>query len=1021
MKPVRILLLSLGVLVAILIFTVVLALNSGVQTWAARKALASQPALQASLGSLSVGLNRVEIQSVRAEQNGAVLTLPALTVELPLVSAGFSKKVTVTKLVARGWTLDLTKATPLSATPAGAPAKLTTGVAGSRPVGLSSSALAADPAAAIPAVAQAFQGVFSQLQLPVDLSLDGLDLDGDIILPPAPNGGPAARAHLSVAGGGLGAGRDGRFTLDSVVNFTGEKLAVSNVTVHSTVVATMDTPRIFTKFVAEPTAIATGPQFPSGVKLSAHVSVARAAAGETYSLTLATPAQQLVAVAAELNAASRTVVGTWKIDVHSADLAPFTLGRALPTFAAAGDGKFSTDTGFAEIRASGRLNADAEQLTVIKPELSAVGAIKMVAEFNLAQRGDSTRIDQLKAEISGAHPVATVQSLQAFEFNAKTGELKVADPTHELVVITLHGLPLAWAQPFLKDLALTGSDLRGEFAATANNGGLALHPRVPLTLTGINLAQAGKPLIRSVDLSLMLTADYSPAGWQANVSALTLQSAGANLFKFEAKAGQLIGKDQPLKATGKWSASLPALLAQPVATGAAGFVRGNAAGDFVATVAAKTEIQANLAFTDLAADPKLTSEKLPTINAEIRADIAADGKITLNAPLLFVRDGRKSDLTFAGTVSTTPSGTALDAKLTSTLLVVEDVQILAAPFAGAPTPVPTTAVATPSVRDEKPVWAGLSGQIALALKKVVYAQKFEVADVGGTIRIDAGSLKLDGVRAGFSEGSELKLNGGVTFTTTSPEPYTLAANLDVTNFDPAPVFRALNPNQPPTVEGKFTVASQLAGQARNLGELGDHAHGDFTLTSKGGVFRALSSDVSSKVEAATKTASAVAFLGNVASAVTGRKEYGDVASKAEAVAALSKMISAIQYDQLNVVLSRDAALNTTLKDFTLIAPELRLAGTGKIAQQEKTELLAEALTMQFQLGARGHTGDLLKALGALDTAKKDDLGYFASTLPLKVTGTLGKPDTRELQAALLKLAYEKSGAGNLLDKFLGGK
>jgi hypothetical protein len=1020
MKPVRILLLSLGVIIAVLVVAVVLAFNSGVQTWAARKALASQPALHASLGSLSAGMNRVEIQSVRVEQNGAVLTLPALVAELPLVSAGLSKKVAVTKLVARGWTLDLTKATPPPTTStAPSPAKPTTSISSPRSFSILSTAYAADPAAMVPAVAEAFQGVFSQLQLPVDLSLDGLDLDGDIILPPAANGGPAARAHLSVAGGGLGSGRDGRFTLDLVVNFTGDKLAVNNVTVHSTVVATMDTPRTFTKFVAEPTAVATGTQFPSGVKLSANVSAARAATGETYSLTLATPAQQLVAVAAELTSASHTLAGTWKIDVRSADLAPFTLGRALPTFAAAGEGKFSSDTSFAEIRASGSLNANADQLAVIKPELSAVGAIKVVAEFNLAQRGDSTRIDQLKAEVSGANPVAAVQSLQSFEFNAKTGELKVADPTHELVVITLHGLPLAWAKPFLKDITLTGSDLRGEFAATANNGGLSLRPRGPLTLTGINLAQAGKPVVRSVDLSLTFTADYSPSGWQADVSLLTLQSAGASLFKLEAKAGQLIGKDQPLKATGKWSSSIPALLAQPIAAGAAGFVGGNASGDFVATVAAKTEVQAHLAFTDLAADPKLTTEKLPVITAEIRADIAADGKITLNAPLLFTRDGRKSDLTLAGTVSTTPNGTALDAKLTSTLLIVEDVQILGAPFAGPAEPAPV--VAKPSVRDEKPVWAGLTGQIALSLKKVVYAQKFEVADVGGTIRIDAGSLKLDGIRAGFTEGSELKLNGGVTFTAASANPYALAANLDVTNFDPAPVFRALNPNQPPTVEGKFTVASQLTGSARNLGEIGDHAHGDFTLTSKGGTFRALSSDVSSKVEAATKTASAVAFLGNVASAVTGRKEYGDVASKAEAVAALSKMISVIQYDQLNVVLSRDAALNTVLKDFTLIAPELRLAGTGKVAQQEKTELLAQALTMQFQLGARGHTGDLLKALGALDTSKKDDLGYLASTLPLKVTGTLGKPDTSELQSALLKLAYEKSGAGNLLDKFLGGK
>ena len=1019
MKPVRILLFSFGALLVLLIAAVALAFNSGVQTWAARKALAGQPALHASLGSLAAGLGRVELRDLRAEVNGATLVLPTLTVEVPLVSAGLSQKVTVGKLVARGWTLDLSKAQNAPATPA--PAKPSVKVTRPLPPSLLATALAADPAAAAPAVAQLFQGVFAQLRLPVDLALDGLDLDGDIILPPAPGGGPAPRAHLTLAGGGLGAGREGRFTLDLAANFAGEKVAVSSVVVRSTLAATMDTPRSFTGFVAEPTAVATGPQFPTGVKLLATVSARRAATGESYTLSVATPAQRLLSVEAELAAAGQTLAGTWQIDVRSADLAPFALGRPLPTFAAKGAGKFSTDTAFAEIRASGRLDASAEQLAVIKTELAAMGAIRLAAVFDLTQRGDFTRVEKLGLDVAGARPVAAVQALQTFEFNAKTGELKVADPARALVAITLQGLPLAWAQPFLKDLAVGGGDVRGEFSVTANNGGLAVRPQAPLTIAGLTVAQAGRPLLRAVDVSLDLVADYAPVGWQAEVTSLTLKSGGATLLKLSAKAGQLAGKDQALKATGQWSADLPALLAQPAAAGLAALVRGAASGDFVATVSDKTGVQAHLALTDLAADPKLATGPLPTVTAEVRADLAPDGTITLNAPLLFTRDGRKSDLTVAGSLATSPAGLVIDARLTSAALFVEDLQILAAPFAGAPAQSGTAAAVSAPVRDAKPVWAGVTGQLALALKKVVYAQKYEVADVGGTLRIEAGELKVQGIRAGLGEGSELKVNGGVTFTTTAAEPYALAARVDVTNFDPAPVLRALNPGQPPTVEGKFTVASQLSGRARNVGELGGRAGGDFTLTSKGGVFRAFSSDVAAKVEAGTKTASAVAFLGNVASAVTGRKDYGEIAGKAEAVAAFSKAISAIRYDQLNVVLSRDAALNTVLKDFTLIAPELRLAGTGRVEGKENVALAAQSLSMQFQLGARGRTGDLLKALGALDVAQKDDLGYFASTLPLRVTGTIGKPDTGELQSALLKLAYEKSGAGDLLNRFLGGK
>ena len=77
MKPVRILLLSIGVLVTALSVVVGLTFNSGVQTWAARKAMAAQPGLRGTLGAFSVGLERVELQSMRIEQNGAVLTLPS--------------------------------------------------------------------------------------------------------------------------------------------------------------------------------------------------------------------------------------------------------------------------------------------------------------------------------------------------------------------------------------------------------------------------------------------------------------------------------------------------------------------------------------------------------------------------------------------------------------------------------------------------------------------------------------------------------------------------------------------------------------------------------------------------------------------------------------------------------------------------------------------------------------------------------------------------------------------------------
>jgi len=266
----------------------------------------------------------------------------------------------------------------------------------------------------------------------------------------------------------------------------------------------MDTPRTFTRLVAEPTAVATGAQFPTGVKLSAALTATRAAAGETYVLTLASAAQQLLGLNADYAAGAHTLSGTWKVDLRSADLAPFTLGRPLPTFTAAGDGKFTAHAGFAEIRASGRLDATAEQLAGTQARVGGDRCDRIAAEFDLAQRGDATRIERLKADVRGARPIVAVQSLGSFELNSKTGQLKVADPRRNSSRSLCMGSPLAWTAPFLKNIAVSGGDLRGEFALTANNGGIALRSRAPLGVAGLAVAQDGKALVRAVDSALLL-------------------------------------------------------------------------------------------------------------------------------------------------------------------------------------------------------------------------------------------------------------------------------------------------------------------------------------------------------------------------------------------------------------------------------------------------------------------------------------------------------------------------------------
>lgn len=976
MKPVRLLLISIGALLLLALVAVAVAFNSGVQTWGARKALAGQPGLKSELGSVSAGLHRVEVAGLRLESNGAVLTLPSLEAELPVLTAALDKKAEVRLLRARGWTLDLTHA---DSTPA-------------------------SPPLAVAAAAPLFQGAFAQLELPVGVTIDEVDLAGEVLLPGLP-GHPAARISVTIRGGGLGVGRDGKFALD----LTGATEDGGALTLHGDVVATMDTPRTFGRFSATTAAAVSGPRFPQGVKLQAQIAAARTATGETYRLTLSGNGKDLADVSADFTVAGARIAGRWKLDLRDADLAPFALGRVLPVFTAAGEGTFETDASFAEVHAAGRLQGSADRLNVIRPELGAMGAVTVAADFDILQHGDSIRVERLNATLSGAHPVLNVHALQSFAFNVRTAGLSLADPTQDLLWLSLQGVPLAWVRPFTGDLAFTGDDLRGEFAASAQAGGLTLRSKAPLALNRLSIAKADIPLVRGVDVTAGISADYTPQGWQVGVTDFSARAAGAALLSLELKAGCLAGAGQPVKATGKWSLNLPAVLAQPVCAGPLQLASGTAAGDFTASLApAARQIQAKIAVTNLVA---ATKEALPAVSTELRADMDSAGKVTFNLPLLFERAGRKSDLLVAGTLTHGPAGLALDARVAGDLVIVDDVKLLGAPLA-APAPSGPAPAATATGPDPLPFWQGLSGQVSLALKKVIYTDQFQISDVTGTLRVGEGAVKLEGLKAAFGTDSNLKLDSGVTFVPKTPEPYALTADLSLLNFDAAPAFRAVAPAKLPTIEGRLNITSHLTGGGRNLGDLAGRVHGDFELTSKGGLFRVLNSDISDKVQ---KTQSTVAAIGNFLGSMTGKKEADNPVNKGQKLVEITKALSEIPFDQLSVTASRDPALNLVLKDFTLISPEVRINGTGQINHVEGTPLLEQPLKLELILAARGKLGDKMKTTGLLET-KTDSLGYTPFFMPFKIGGTLAATDTSELSKAFLTSLLEKPG---LLDSLFG--
>ncbi len=990
MKRLRLLLLGAGAGLLVLLALAIVASSSAFQTWAARRAMAARPELKASVGSVSAGAGRTEIRDLRVEHKGVSIWLPLVELEVPVMNSGWKRTVIVTRLTAHGWTMEFppVQGTALAAVPAP-----------------DAQRVSAD------AAVQAFVGVFAQLELPVDVSINGVDLAGEIVLPEA-----RGRAKVAIKGGGLVAGREAKFDVTATAALVAED--VKSVELRGEVTATMGQPRVFTALGVKLDATATGPGFPNGARLHAVANARRSEAGENYAAMLVSEGREVFSVAVDFPTGARRIDGRWRVQARDADLVPFALGKPMPAFSLTGEGTLDADVGFTAVHLAGRLDATADRLGLLQRELAELGPITLNATFDLAHRGGAIAARKFEASLGAGEPVATVRLLQEFEINPGTGELRTAEVARELLALTLHGAPLAWARPWLEGLDPGRSRVRGELFATPRNGGASLRSRAPLAIDGLTITRGGQPQIESVDLLVSVAADYTPQGWQVEIPGLAAKVGGVTLLTFEARTGRLAGRDQPVKATGRITADLPLLVAQPFAAGRIALSSGELDVNFVTSLAHRREVQASIALKNLSAKADDKTVTLPSIAVDLRVDAMTGGVMTIVAPISIERSGRKSDLAVTGTlapVEKTPS--VIEALVTGTQFFMEDAQVFSALVPRA-TPRPAGTAPTPGAAASPP-WAGINGSITVRLKELIHSETLRVRNITGRVRLDAGMVKLEGLQASVGEAGRANADGTITFDAAAPHRYALAADVRLKDFDSALAWRAFQGDRAAPIEGRFDVTSVFSARARALEALADAATGEFTVTSKSGVFRGLPVSVAQAAESSGRLAGILASIGNL----TGRKTGSDIAGKVEAVAEFVRGLHPMPYDQLNFQVTRDATLQSALENFTLIAPELRLTGAGTATHRQGTSLLDDALSMEFRLRARGRQAELLKYLGLLE-AKADHLGYTECALAFPVSGTIGQPDTTELNQRFAALALEKSGvtekASELFNKLIGG-
>ncbi len=990
MKFLRLLLISLGLLLVLAGVLAGAVFLPFVQTWVAQGVLDDHPGLHGSVGSVSARFGRVEVADLQLEVGGAALTIPSLQASLPLLPAVRNRQLAFKSLVAKGWTVDLSQAS----TPEETPAPVASAPAGASP---------AQPEAAAKKAATLMRGILSGWTLPCDVSLDGVELEGDVLIAGSADAAPV-RVHVTAKGGGLAAGRPGAFMVEATATNSWSKAVI--FAVHGRVAASMDTPRSLDRIELQADCSAQGGSFPEGLAWSADIAASRSPAGEVYTLGLSQGHRHLANLTAHSSGATGRLEGSWKVDLQDADVRLFFPDRPLPAFAAAGEGRFDTDPDFTRVRVDGRLKTALSRLDALAPALDRVGAVTLATQFKLSRSGPAIRFEKLDISVAAGHPVATLHALQPFEVDAKTGEMKLADAHADWMEGSIQAVPLAWL-PGWGDYTLAGNDAAGDFILQLTEGGFALRAKTAFVATGVAVQRAGRMLGPRLDVTLALHAGYGPQGWEVEGAPLTLDHAGRRVATLEAKATRQPGSDQPVALSGKWSTDLEALVALEAIPEIAGLTARSASGDFYASIGALTEIEGQVAV--VGHDPG------HTLTASLRAERDASGTLTLNAPVKFTLGTNVAEMQAEGSWAGEEAGGRVNLKLTGETISLAQLRRLAIPLAGAAgIPWPLKPAPGTGGPDRKPFWGDRAGNLTVAFDHLQAGDQ-TYDEVGGSLDFDHGSVHLERGRGGLPHRSPVEVEGWITFDAAAEIPYRAKATATLGEFDAATIFGAAPAGQDPVVEGHFALAGTLTSQGATLSDLVARAREEFQLTSKGGIIRLLRTSIGDAITEAPPSSvsdtvnSVGSFMGSLLKVKGGSGEK-PVSKATQAALDITSLVAELGYDRIAITAVRDRDNTLHLVDIAITTPEESLTGTGRITGVEGKPWRTQPLSLDLKLGVRGTAIKPFTAAGLLSTPP-DKPGYTPLRQTIHFGGTLEQIDVSAWHDLLVKAAGLKPSGG----------
>ena len=540
MKAAKIVVIALVSLIALVVVAGTVALTSGFQTWAVRKALAGQPDLKIEVGEVAAGLSSATVRGVKLKQ-------PGLALEIGEVSARYSAwaylsggKIDVDEIDVKGISVDLRPAPAAAsgqAPTAGGADRAGTGQAAAREK--STAAKSGQTTKSTEQKPADFEGLFKAAQLPVDLRVGRLKAVGNALLP------DGQRTNFELQGADLNTGAKGRVEWKVDYADARKDAAVTAIKSSGLLVVTISAGRAIEAADLEVEASAKGAGIPADtVKLSGRV--ARGSGGdEDYTVALSLlrngKSEPLVSTKARFTAAAREVAGDWEIALRSEQLAALLAGFGLPEVAASGRGKYSMKPASGAASANGNLEARVAELGKLSPALGAIGTVAVKSSFDGTMADGIAEVRAFSVDVADANgrTFAGIKLLQKAVYRLADRQVSLPNPGAEAARLTLDAVPVSWAQPSIAPMKVESGTLSVALAIEGEPDGsrVRLRSATPLTLAGLTVRDGtGKTLLDKVTLSVAPAIDYTPTRLTARLADLKLSMTTGDSIAGEASA-----------------------------------------------------------------------------------------------------------------------------------------------------------------------------------------------------------------------------------------------------------------------------------------------------------------------------------------------------------------------------------------------------------------------------------------------------------------------------------------------------